>query len=239
MSSVCLARAFRRPPPSPSCSAIKLVWRCGFRRVAPTVDEFVGAVGIFTQLSLRRHRGLHAWLRWPSVAHGSIDLKAPHAERVVTALGRPRRAMGYVSTSLRDYAEDVRAACGGDSITAPRSAELDNTKHTESCSLHILPAILAALFILFVLRRLLCKEKLRTLYAGAEDAPELEEMLPAGTTKRVDSHSTGARERPSATAPRRRSASRAPRPKKKRGAEHELEPVLWRKRSILYCTAHA
>ena len=141
--------------------------------------------------------------------------------------------MSYVSTNLRDYADDVRAACGGDSINAPRSAELDNTKHTESCSLHILPAILAALFILFVLRRLLCKEKLRTLYAGAEDAPELEEIVSCGggTTKRVDSYSTDARGRlvSNRNAPAQQASRGAPRPKKKRGAEDELEPVLWRK----------
>jgi hypothetical protein len=126
---------------------------------------------------------------------------------------------------LHDYYEELVAACGGNTAAGPRPEELDNTKHVGGCSLQATPPILGVLFILWVLRRMLCREKLRQTYSGSEDAPELEEIVSTTgrTTRRVEGYSTRQGRLVSNNAAGR---TAAPRAKKKGARAHELEPVL-------------
>ena len=134
---------------------------------------------------------------------------------------------------LQPYMDDLGNACGGDSASSPRPDEqLDNTRHVGSCSLHAAPVVIGVLFAFWLLRRLFCREKLRTTYSGSEDAPELEEIVAAdgGHKRRVESYSSR-HGRLVVNAEESRAAG-APRPKKKKQggvAAAELEPVLWRR----------
>lgn len=146
--------------------------------------------------------------------------------------------MAFVTPVLDDYLNDLRDACGGGQA-GPRPAEFDNTKHVGSCSLAATPAVLGVLMVLCILRRILCKEKLRQTYSGSEDAPELEEIVATSgnSSRRVESYSsrhgrlvTNAGASRSGGSSSSSSTGKAPRPKAKRGAASaELEPVLWRR----------
>ena len=140
--------------------------------------------------------------------------------------------MALTSSSLRDYAADIASACGGDSASAPRPADLDNTRHVGACSLHAAPAILCILLVLCVLRQLLCRERLRTLYSS-EDAPELEEIVSSegAAARRVDAYGSRAGRLVVNSGGARTQSSAPPRAKRKKlaTASQELEPVLWRR----------
>ena len=139
-------------------------------------------------------------------------------------------AGAFSPTVLQDYAADLIRACGGDSAAAPRPAELDNTRHVGTCSMHAAPALLGTLCVFCVLRRLLCREKLRTTYSGSEDAPELEQIVSTDgrAARRVDAYSSRAGRL--VTNGRAQRGSAPPRPKAKKGSareRQELEPVFW------------
>ena len=139
-----------------------------------------------------------------------------------------------------DYLGAMASACGSDTAAAPRPDELDNTRHVGSCSAFAAPVVVGCLFVLFVLRRVVCgATRLRQTYSGSEDAPELEEIVASDggrAGRRVDGYSVGKAGRLVSGARAVRSGSTisggAPRPKKKRGSADqspELEPVLWRR----------
>ena len=90
--------------------------------------------------------------------------------------------------------ETLVVACGGTSSRSYRpNEELDNTKHTSGCSLAATPGILGVLLVLCVVKSLLCPSRRRALYAGSEDAPELEEIVSSDGSRhgrRVDSYAT-------------------------------------------------
>ena len=147
--------------------------------------------------------------------------------------------MAFAPLALQDYAAELADACGGGEAQAARPMELDNTKHVGSCSIMATPVILGVLAVFWVLRQMLCREKLRQTYSGSEDAPELEEIVATdgGRSRRVESYSsrhgrlvTNAGGSGSGSSKGCAGKTSAPRPKKKKGcADAELEPVLWRR----------
>ena len=144
--------------------------------------------------------------------------------------------MAMPPNTLQSYAAELMSACGGDTPRF-RPAELDNTKHVGSCSLLLTPAVIGGLCVLCVLRRLVCREKLRELYSGSEDAPELEEIVASGggAARRVDTYSSRHGRLVVNSGAGRTEATPTPRPKKSRRDHRsalELEeavPVLWRR----------
>ena len=123
---------------------------------------------------------------------------------------------------VSDYLASLSAACSSPDA-APRPEVMDNTAHVASCSMAAAPGILAVFALLLGLRRLLCPQRLRTTYSGAEDAPELEAITGDGK-RRVDGYDVRAG----------RLATARPKPKSKRKAsETELEPVVhgWKERA--------
>ena len=154
--------------------------------------------------------------------------------------------MDYVASVYHKYLNSLVVACSGGARTYRPDEELDNTKHTSGCSLVATPGVLLVLFVLFTLKCLLCPSKRRQLYAGSEDAPELEEIVscsPGKNARRVDSYATragrlttgssGSSSRSSNSRGSRggggSSSSRAPRPKGRSAHSAECEPVLsWR-----------
>ena len=154
---------------------------------------------------------------------------------------RPRRSMDAIHERWDQYLETLVVACGGTSSRSYRpNEELDNTKHTSGCSLAATPGILGVLLVLCVVKSLLCPSRRRALYAGSEDAPELEEIVSSDGSRhgrRVDSYATRHGRLTTGTiggsgsgVDRSSSSSRAPRPKSKGKARSaECEPVLsWR-----------
>ena len=76
--------------------------------------------------------------------------------------------------AVEDWIAALYTACGADSANAPKTETLDNTKHTAGCTTTALPGVAVAMVLLFLLKRTLCGEsKLRKLYSGSEDAPEV------------------------------------------------------------------
>lgn len=146
--------------------------------------------------------------------------------------------------AISDYVAKVQAACLAGSSTGPRPTEFDNTSHAQSCSLLATPGAVAIFLSCCALKALLCPARRRALYAGSEDAPELEEVsTSAGTGRRVDSYRTKSGRLTSSTAATGASAaaaasssgSGARRSKlalKRAGAQDtvELQPVLWGQR---------
>ena len=131
-----------------------------------------------------------------------------------------------------DYMTKIVVECGGADTSSPRPEELDNTKHTAGCSLAATPGILVFVGLVFALKTLLCPSKRRTLYAGSEDAPELEEIVSSG--RRVDAYSSShgrlVTGDASSSGSSRKKKTGTPRPLNKnrgRGGAAEMEPVLW------------
>ena len=128
-----------------------------------------------------------------------------------------------------EYVDELAAACG---VGASRPQELDTTAHAASCSkAAALPAV-SVVLVALLLKRMLCPAKMRKLYAGTEDAPELEEL---SSGRRVDSYATRAGRLTTAAPPRSAASKSARQPKPKRphgghgrggAAQPELEPVL-------------
>ena len=76
--------------------------------------------------------------------------------------------------AVEDWIAALYTACGAGSANAPKTETLDNTKHTAGCTTTALPGVAVAMVLLFLLKRTLCGEsKLRKLYSGSEDAPEV------------------------------------------------------------------
>ena len=130
---------------------------------------------------------------------------------------------------LSDYVESLKAACTA-GASAPRGATMDNTSNAVSCSMTLAPGVVCVIVIATVLRWVLCPPKRRQLYAGAEDAPELEAITTEDgkSSLRVESYAVRAGRqvtgRPSDTS--KKSSKSKP---KKMSADVELEPVLWRR----------
>ena len=97
------------------------------------------------------------------------------------------------------------------------------------------PGVLAFVGLVFALKTLICPSKRRRLYAGSEDAPELEEIVSSGGGggRRVDGYSSShgrlVTGDVSSSGGRKKKAA-PPRPLNKsrgRGGAAEMEPVLW------------
>ena len=91
-------------------------------------------------------------------------------------LGTPAAAQmaDALQHAVEDWIAALYTACGAGSANAPKTETLDNTKHTAGCTTTALPGVAVAMVLLFLLKRTLCGEsKLRKLYSGSEDAPEV------------------------------------------------------------------
>ena len=144
--------------------------------------------------------------------------------------------MDSLKGQFEHYKLRLQAACGSEDI-GPRPQELDNTRHTMSCSLAATPPILLVLVVAALCKRLLCPQRLRQSYSGSEDAPELE--IASSGRRRVDSYavqqgrltSAVVQQAPTPGKPKRVQGK----PKSSRGTSSatrgtELEPVLWHHR---------
>ena len=103
--------------------------------------------------------------------------------------GRP--PMEAIQSAWHQYLTTLVRSCSGSSRTYRPGEELDNTKNTAGCSLVAAPGIVGVLLVFFTLKCILCPSKQRQLYAGSEDAPELEEIVSSGggrPGRRVDSY---------------------------------------------------
>ena len=131
---------------------------------------------------------------------------------------------------ISNYLAQLQAACS--SGDAPRPEVMDNTAHVGSCSMAAAPGVVGVLIVIMLLRKILCPQRLRQTYSGAEDAPELEAITcdDGSSSLRCDSYAI--REGRLASA-RPSSSSRESKPKpkgKKKASNVEMEPVLSWKR---------
>ena len=102
-----------------------------------------------------------------------------------------RAPMEAIQLAWHQYLTTLVRSCSGSSRTYRPDEELDNTKNTAGCSLVAAPGIVGVLLVFFTLKCILCPSKQRQLYAGSEDAPELEEIVSSGggcPGRRVDSY---------------------------------------------------